>query len=49
VHVDTQGQLTTVHALSFVLGIKLMPRIRNWKDLTFFARAETRSIGTSTI
>src|SRR6267378_4964448 len=36
VHADTQGQSTPVHALSFLLGIKLMPRIRNWKDLTFF-------------
>jgi TnpA family transposase len=25
----TQGQSTPVHALSFLLGIKLMPRIRN--------------------
>src|SRR5438132_6151392 len=33
--VDTQGQSTPVHALSFLVGIKLMPRIRNWKDLTF--------------
>ena len=32
----TQGQSTPVHALSFLLGIKLIPRIRNWKDLTFF-------------
>ncbi len=36
VHADTQGQSTPVHALSFLLGIKLMPRMRNWKDLTFF-------------
>src|SRR6266852_2110681 len=36
VHADTQGQSTPVHALLFLLGIKLMPRIRNWKDLTFF-------------
>jgi TnpA family transposase len=36
VHADTQGQSTPVHALSFLLGIKLMPRIRNWKDLKFF-------------
>jgi TnpA family transposase len=36
VHADTQGQSTPVHALAFLLGIKLMPRIRNWKDLTFF-------------
>jgi Tn3 transposase DDE domain len=36
VHADTQAQSTPVHALSFLLGIKLMPRIRNWKDVTFF-------------
>ncbi len=29
VHADTQGQSTPVHALSFLLGIKLMPHIRN--------------------
>jgi TnpA family transposase len=32
VHADTQCQSTPVHALSFLLGIKLMPRIRNWKS-----------------
>lgn len=36
VHADTQGQSTVVFALCYLLGIKLMPRIRNWKDLTFF-------------
>jgi TnpA family transposase len=35
-HADTQGQSTPVFALSHLLGIKLMPRIRNWKDLTFY-------------
>jgi TnpA family transposase len=25
-----------VFALAYLLGIELMPRIRNWKDLTFF-------------
>jgi TnpA family transposase len=34
-HADTQGQSTPVFGLSYLLGIKLMPRIRNWKDLTF--------------
>jgi len=33
VHADT-GQSTPVFALAHLLGI--MPRIRNWKDLTFF-------------
>jgi TnpA family transposase len=36
VHADTQGQSTPVFALSHLLGIKLMPRIRNWKDLVFY-------------
>jgi TnpA family transposase len=36
VHADTQGQSTVVFGLSYLLGIKLMPRIRNWKELTFF-------------
>ena len=36
VHADTQGQSTVIFGLSHLLGIKLMPRIRNWKDLKFF-------------
>jgi TnpA family transposase len=36
IHADTQGQSTPVFALAYLLGIKLMPRIRNWKDLTFY-------------
>lgn len=36
VHSDTQGQSTTVFAFTHMLGIHLMPRIRNWKDLHFF-------------
>jgi hypothetical protein len=34
VHADTQGQSTPVFGLSYLLGINLMPRIRNWQDLT---------------
>lgn len=34
-YADTQGQSGPVFAISYLLGIKLMPRIRNWKDLTF--------------
>jgi TnpA family transposase len=33
---DTQGQSTPVFGLAHLLGIKLMPRIRNWKDLIFY-------------
>ncbi|KAB8139570.1 Tn3 family transposase [Chloroflexia bacterium SDU3-3] len=36
VHADTQGQSTPVFALAHLLGIELLPRIRNWKDLIFF-------------
>jgi TnpA family transposase len=36
VHADTQGQSAPVFGLSHLLGIRLMPRIRNWKDLSFF-------------
>jgi TnpA family transposase len=36
IHGDTQEQSGTVFALSYLLGVKLMPRIRNWKDLNFF-------------
>lgn len=36
VHADTQGQSTPVFALAHLLGIKLMPRIRNWHDLVLY-------------
>jgi TnpA family transposase len=32
-HADTQGQSEPVFALAYLLGIELMPRIRNWKKL----------------
>lgn len=35
VYSDTQGQSATVFAFTYLQGIRLMPRIRNWKDLTF--------------
>jgi TnpA family transposase len=35
-HGDTQAQSTPVFALAHLLGIKLMPRIRNWKNITLF-------------
>ncbi len=34
-HADTQGQSVPVFGLSYLLGINLMPRIRNWKDYSF--------------
>jgi TnpA family transposase len=36
VHADTQGQSTAIFGLAYLLGIQLMPRIRNWKELTLF-------------
>ncbi|WP_133501490.1 Tn3 family transposase [Cognatilysobacter terrigena] len=35
-HADTQGQSLPIFALAYLLGIQLMPRIRNWKDYRFF-------------
>lgn len=43
IHGDTQGQSKPVFALSYLLGIKLMPRIRNWKDLNFY-RPEKKTV-----
>ncbi|MFD4975730.1 Tn3 family transposase [Streptomyces sp. NPDC058424] len=36
VHADTQGQSQPVFALAHLLGFDLMPRIRNWKGMTFY-------------
>jgi TnpA family transposase len=41
IHGDTQSQSTPVFALTYLLGIKLMPRIRNWKDLKFYRAYKT--------
>ena len=35
-HADTQGQSEPVFGLALLLGIKLMPRMRNWNDITFY-------------
>lgn len=43
IHADTQGQSTPVLALSYLLGIKLMPRIRNWQNLIFY-RPDTKTV-----
>ena len=32
---DTQSQSEPVFALSYLMGIQLMPRMRNWNDVTF--------------
>jgi TnpA family transposase len=36
VHSDSHGQSETVFGLAYLLGIKLMPRIKNWKHLRFY-------------
>jgi TnpA family transposase len=43
IHADTQGQSAAIFGLAHLLGIKLQPRIRNWKGLHFFrSRPELR-------
>ncbi|MFP4896618.1 Tn3 family transposase [Paraburkholderia sp. EG304] len=43
VHGDTQAQSAPVFGLAYLLGIKLMPRIRNVKGLKFFKADRNRS------
>ena len=38
---DTQGQNLPIFGLSYLLGIKLSPRIRNFKDLVFYRPDKT--------
>jgi len=39
VHADTQGQSAPIFGLAHLLGIQLMPRIRNWKDIHLYRPA----------
>jgi TnpA family transposase len=42
-HADTHGQSAAVFGLAYLLGIKLMPRIRGWNHLNFYRPSrETR-------
>ena len=41
-HGDTHSQSLTVFGLAYLLGIKLMPRIRNFREMTFY-RAGTEA------
>lgn len=43
VYSDTHGQSETVFAFTHLLGIQLMPRIRNWKDLKFYRPSKATS------
>jgi TnpA family transposase len=36
IHSDTHGQNLPVFGLAYLLGVELMPRIRNWKELKFY-------------
>lgn len=36
IHGDTHAQSTTVFALAYLLGIRLMPRIRNWQQMKLY-------------
>ncbi len=40
-HSDTHGQSEPIFGLAFLLGIKLMPRIKGWKHLTFYRPNKT--------
>jgi TnpA family transposase len=35
-HADTHGQSEPVFGLASLLGIKLMPRMRTWTDVTLY-------------
>ncbi|WP_293910436.1 Tn3 family transposase [Deinococcus sp.] len=41
VHADTHGQSTPVFAIAYLLGIDLMPRIRDWKHLVLYRPEKT--------
>jgi len=41
IHGDTQSQSTVVFALSYLLGFRLMPRIRNIQDIKLFRPCST--------
>ena len=41
VHADTQGQSLPVFGLASLLGFDLLPRIRNWHDLSFYRPTAT--------
>jgi hypothetical protein len=44
VHGDTQGQSEVVFGLAHLLGIKLMPRMRNWNIVATFSPYLTEHI-----
>ena len=49
VHADTQGQSEAVFGLAHLLGIQLMPRMRNWNKVTMYrpdSNATYQNIGS---
>ena len=36
IHADTQGQSNAIFGLAYLLGVQLLPRIRNWKGRDFY-------------
>jgi TnpA family transposase len=48
IHADTQGQALPVFGLGALLAFDLLPRIRNWHDLTFYRPDGTPDTPTST-
>jgi hypothetical protein len=36
IHADTQGQSNAIFGLAYLLGIQLLPRIRDWKGTNFY-------------
>ncbi|MUN41698.1 Tn3 family transposase [Actinomadura sp. NEAU-AAG5] len=43
IHADTQGQSLPVFGLATMLGVELLPRIRDWKDLVFYKHSANAS------
>jgi TnpA family transposase len=48
IHGDTQAQSGPVFCLAYLLGINLMPRMRNIRDLTCTSRTNIANTPTST-
>lgn len=49
IHGDTQAQSTVVFALAYLLGFKLMPRIRNWKDVKLLSQIKIQNVKILTV
>jgi TnpA family transposase len=47
IHADTQGQSNAIFGLAYLLGIQLLPRIRDWKGRTSIDPLPRRASNTS--